>query len=49
MGVNRENKRKQKKGCGCKLCKAHKGVWVHFFKPKVRGILKQMKKEIYEL
>lgn len=25
MGVNRANKRKHKKGCGCKLCKPHKG------------------------
>ena len=49
MGVNRENKRKQKKGCGCKMCKAHKGTWAHFFKRKVRNKLKLMKEEIHEL
>ena len=30
----RHNKRKRKKGCGCKLCKAHKGIWSHFFNAK---------------
>ena len=37
MKLFRHNKRKQKKGCGCKLCKAHKGKWVHFFKANDRG------------
>ena len=31
---NRPNKRKQKKGRGCKMCKPHKGKWDSFFKSK---------------
>jgi hypothetical protein len=33
---NRPNKRKQKKGSGCKLCKPWKGKWAHQFKLKER-------------
>ena len=31
---NRMNKRKLKKGSGCKSCKPHKGEWAPFFKKK---------------
>lgn len=48
MGVNRQSKRKHKKGCGCKLCKPHKGVWARFFKNKDRYKLIEMNKEIKE-
>ena len=37
MGVNRKNKRKQKKGCGCKLCKPYKGKWAHQFSARDRS------------
>ena len=40
MGVNRINKRKQKKGCGCKMCKPHKGKYAHQMKDKYRSLLK---------
>ena len=39
---NRANKRKMKKGCGCKMCKPHKGKWAHFFKKKERQIRKEV-------
>ena len=42
----RYNKRKQKNGCGCKLCKPHKGKWCHFFKKKYRELAKDANKEI---
>ena len=42
MKANRHNKRKQKQGCGCKMCKPHKGRYTHFFKPKDRSIMKSM-------
>ena len=38
---NRANKRKLKKGSGCKSCKPHKGRWAPFFKDKIRAILKR--------
>ena len=38
MGVNRPNKRKDKKGGGCKMCKPHKGKWAPFFKPKEKAL-----------
>ncbi len=38
---NRANKRKQKKGCGCKLCKPHKGKYAHQHKDKYRSIMKR--------
>lgn len=38
---NRANKRKQKSGCGCKMCKPHKGKWSHFFKAKDRAKMKE--------
>lgn len=37
---NRANKRKFEKGRGCKMCKPHKGKWTHFFKDKIRALLK---------
>lgn len=46
MGVNRAYKRKQKEGCGCKLCKAHKGKWAPYFKHKVKDTLIRMDLEI---
>ena len=39
MGVNRVNKRKHKKGAGCKLCKPHKGKYAPFMKEKYRNII----------
>ena len=48
MGVNRANKRKHKKGCGCKLCKPHKGKWAPMFKEKIKDKLILMLKEIRE-
>lgn len=47
MGPNRHNKRKQKKGCGCKLCKPHKGKYVHFHKDKFRAKMKAQLEEIH--
>lgn len=46
MKQNRHNKRKQKKGCGCKMCKPHKGIWAHFFKRKERDRAVQDLKEV---
>jgi hypothetical protein len=46
MGPNRHNKRKQKKGCGCKLCKPHKGTWAPFHKEKFRAKMKAQLQEI---
>lgn len=46
MGPNRHNKRKLKKGCGCKMCKAHKGQWTHFHKDKFRMKMKEMLQDI---
>lgn len=43
MGVNRVNKRKDKKGCGCKMCKPYKGKYTHQFKPKDRAFMLQSK------
>lgn len=37
MKLFRHNKKKQKKGCGCKSCKPHKGAWCHFFDAKNRA------------
>ena len=37
---NRVNARKDKKGCGCKMCKPHKGKWTHFFSFKDRAKMK---------
>ncbi len=34
---NRPLKRKEKKGCGCKMCKPHKGTWGKILKPKERA------------
>lgn len=34
---NRRNAIKHKKGCGCKMCKPHKGGWTHKFKEKDRN------------
>ena len=42
MKANRHNKRKQKQGCVCKMCKLHKGRYAHFFKLKDRSIIKSM-------
>lgn len=33
---NRSNAKKKKQGCGCKLCKPHKGKWQPRFKDKDR-------------
>ena len=46
MGVNRANKRKCKGGCGCKMCKPHKGKWAPFFKSKDKATMDSMDKEI---
>ena len=46
MGVNRANKRKCKSGCGCKLCKPHKGKWSPQFKTKDREIMNRMQDDI---
>lgn len=46
MGPNRHNKRKQKKGCGCKLCKPHKGKWAPFHKDKFKAKMLAQLKEI---
>ena len=40
---NRANKRKFKKGSGCKMCKPHKGKWAPFFKNK-----EQQERKTYE-
>ena len=37
---NRANKRKQKKGAGCKMCKPWKGKWEAFFKLKEKFMRK---------
>lgn len=37
---NRLNAKKCKSGCGCKMCKPHKGGWTHKFSNKVRAVLK---------
>jgi len=49
MGINRANKRKCKKGCGCKMCKPHKGKWAPFFKAKDKATMNNMNKQIKEL
>jgi hypothetical protein len=49
MGVNRANKRKCKKGCGCKMCKPHKGKYAHQFKNKDRSTMNDMDNEILKL
>jgi hypothetical protein len=49
MGVNRANKRKCKKGCGCKLCKPYKGKYAHQFNKKDRGSMNKMDEQIKEL
>ena len=49
MKLFRHNKRKHKKGCGCKLCKAHKGKWTHFFKDKFRSRALEALKEIKDI
>lgn len=46
VGVNRANKRKHKGGCGCKLCKPHKGKWAPFFKDKDKGTMNDMDDQI---
>jgi len=49
MGINRANKRKCKKGCGCKMCKPHKGQWAPFFKAKDKATMDNMDKQIKQL
>jgi hypothetical protein len=49
MGVNRANKRKHKNGCGCKMCKPHKGKWAPQFKAKDISYMNSMAKQINEL
>jgi hypothetical protein len=49
VGVNRANKRKCKGGCGCKLCKPHKGKWAPFFKTKDKSTMNNMEDQINEL
>ena len=46
MGVNRANKRKHKGGCGCKMCKPHKGKWAPFFKGKDKSTMNDMDDQI---
>ena len=41
--INRRNAKKSKQGCGCKMCKPHKGGWVHKFKPKDRSEMNNIK------
>ena len=38
---NRANKRKLKKGSGCKYCKPHKGKYAPFFKDKDKQKMKE--------
>ena len=38
---NRINKRKHKKGCGCKMCKPWKGKYEHQFSAKDRANMKK--------
>ena len=38
---NRLNAHKKKQGCGCKMCKPHKGKWAPRFKEKYRNELKE--------
>ena len=49
MGINRANKRKHKGGCGCKMCKPHKGKWAPFFKDKDKSTMDDMDNQIKEL
>jgi len=46
VGVNRANKRKHKGGCGCKMCKPHKGKWAPFFKTKDKSTMSDMDDQI---
>jgi hypothetical protein len=48
MGINRANKRKCKSGCGCKMCKPHKGKWAPAFKRKDIDSMNRMQLEIEE-
>lgn len=49
MGVNRANKRKHKGGCGCKMCKPHKGKWAPFFKSKDKSTMNNMDDQIKDI
>ena len=49
VGVNRANKRKHKGGCGCKMCKPHKGKWAPFFKNKDKSTMNNMDDQIKDL
>lgn len=44
--VNRTNKRKFKKGSGCKMCKPWKGKWEHRQKPEENLKLRTEDREI---
>lgn len=48
MGINRANKRACKKGCGCKMCKPHKGMWAPKFKSKDISQMNRMQEDIRE-
>jgi len=39
---NRPNKRKEKTGGGCAMCKPHKHTWEHRFKKKDRVLRAQV-------
>ena len=43
---NRINKRKCKRGCGCKLCKPHKGGHTPRFKKKDRALMEDAVEQI---
>lgn len=43
---NRVNTRKHKGGCGCKLCKPHKGKWAPYFKAKFKSLIKSQDKHM---